>query len=337
MHIFLQRVALIVLFFATAGCSSAGDTGDSGNWFGGDSTLHTVAAHKPTADITKPAGRYAAILRVSRYADQRELRNPRLLGTSTQLVREMSGSQLLLDQEIADLVTSAIKMQFGSEGFEVLEDGDVGNAVFEVSGTIKDLALNVKYRDEINIAIATTVKDLRSGAVAWSGSVTEKNDRFAGVSGNSRDDVVDYLNKELRVVTSKTVAAISASLMAAHPALFNLTEGTRAIPGVSVYVAPVAAGTASAVVDAASGVQPGSTAILPEKMPTNTGLLLLSTSPPRAKVYLDGVYYGLSPLRVDMEAGIHAVAVKLKGYKAVTEKVSVRKGDKTEMELSLER
>jgi hypothetical protein len=54
-------------------------------------------------------------------------------------------------------------------------------------------------------------------------------------------------------------------------------------------------------------------------------------------VYLDGVYYGLSPLRLEMEPGVHAISVKLEGYKMVTEKVSVRKGDNTEMELSLER
>jgi hypothetical protein len=66
-------------------------------------------------------------------------------------------------------------------------------------------------------------------------------------------------------------------------------------------------------------------------------LLLVNTNPPRAKVYLDDVYYGLSPLRLEMEPGVHAISVKLDSYKMVTEKVSVRKGDSTEMELKLER
>ena len=337
MFLLLQRAVLIVLLPTVAGCSFARDAGDSaGSWFGGDSTLNTFVEHKPIVDINKPAIKYAAALYIRRYVDQREQRNPRLLGTSTQLVRGVSGKQLLLDQEIADLVTSAIKKELDSEGFQVFEEGEIGNAIFEVSGTINDLTLNVRYRDEINITIETTVRDVRSGAVVWYGSVTEKNDRFAGVSGNSKGDVVDYLNKELHVATSKTVAAISASLMAAYPALFNLTAGAQAIPGVSVYASPTAAGTASAA--AIIPAQQGSTASLPEKAPHDSaGLLLVSTSPPRAKVYLDSVYYGLTPLRVDMEAGIHVLAVKLKGYKTVTEKVSVRKGDKTEMELNLER
>jgi hypothetical protein len=67
-----------------------------------------------------------------------------------------------------------------------------------------------------------------------------------------------------------------------------------------------------------------------------SGLLLVNTSPARAKVYLDGVYYGLSPLRLEMEPGVHTISVKMEGYRMVSEKVSVRKGDSTEMDLSLE-
>lgn len=337
-----HHVALIVLLFVAAGCSAVKDDGNPDvGWFGSDSTLHTIAEQKLAGDKTQPSIRYAATLQISRYADLRDQGNPRLLGISTQLIRGVSGSQLLLDQDVADLVTSAIKIQFQAEGYQLLQEGGAGKAMFEVSGTIKDLSLNVKYRDEINIAIETTVKDLRNGEVVWSGLVTEKHDRFAGVSGNNKDDVVAYLNKELRVASNKTVAAVSASLMAAYPDLFNLTAGMRAIPGVSVYAVPVAAEPASripATILPIVGTQPGSVAPLPEKIPmTSAGLLVVNTNPPRAKVYVDGVYYGLSPLRVEMEPGVHAVEVKLKRYKTVTEKVSVRKGDNTEMELNLER
>jgi hypothetical protein len=90
----------------------------------------------------------------------------------------------------------------------------------------------------------------------------------------------------------------------------------------------------------AYGVQPGSAVPPPAYVPhasDTAGLLLVNTNPSRAKVYLDGVYYGLSPLRLEMEPGVHAISVKLEGYKMVTEKVSVRKGDNTEMELNLDR
>jgi hypothetical protein len=336
-----HHAALIVLLFVAAGCSTVRDDGNpDAGWFGSDSTLHTIAEMKLAGDKVQPSIRYAATLQISRYADLRNQGNPRLLGISTQLVRGVSGSQLLLDQDVADLVTSAFKMQFEAEGYQLLEKGGVGKAMFEVSGTIKDLNLNVKYRDEINIAIETTVKDLRNGEVVWSGLVTEKHDRFAGVSGNNKDDVVAYLDKELRVASNKTVAAVSASLMAAYPNLFNLTAGMQAIPGVSVYAVPVAAEPASGIstIMPPVGTQPRSVAPLPEKMPlTSAGLLVVNTNPTRARVYVDGVYYGLSPLRVEMEPGVHAVEVKLSKYKTVTEKVSVRKGDNTEMELILER
>ena len=347
----LRRIALVVLLSAVAGCSTVKDAKDSvTGWFNGsdsgDGTLSTTTEKKAASGSSGPLLKYAATLRVNKYVDQRKSNNPRLLGKTTQKVGGVSGDQLLLDQEIANIVTAAIKKRFDSEGYQVLEGSSAGNALFEVSGVIKELTLNVKERDEINIVIETTLKDVATGKVVWSGLVMEKNDRFAGVSGNNKDDVIAYLNKELRVASNKTVEAISTSLMASQPELFNLTAGTKAIPGVTVYVAPNAAKPAPATPAAPAaptpgyGVQPGSAIPAPAYMPqasATAGLLLVNTNPQRAKVYLDGVYYGMSPLRLEMEPGVHAISVKLEGYKMITEKVSVRKGDNTEMELNLER
>lgn len=351
MSLLSQRVALVVLLSSVAGCSTVNDAKDSvTGWFSDNGTLST-ATEKKAGDSSGPLLKYAATLRVNKYVDQRKSNNPRLLGITTQRVRGVNSDQLLLDQEIANIVTTAFKKRFDAEGYQVLEGGSAGNALFEVSGVIKDLTLNVKNRDEINIAIETTLKDLATGKVMWSGLVTEKNDRFAGISGNNKDDVIAYLNKELSIASNKTVDAISASLMAAQPELFNLTAGTRAVPGVTVYVAPTAAKPApaptvtkpapatTATTMPSYGTQPGAVpapAYVPQASAT-TGLLLVNTNPQRAKVYLDGVYYGMSPLRLEMEPGIRAISVKLEGYKMITEKVSVRRGDNTEMELNLER
>lgn len=341
----LRRVAPVVLLSAVAGCSTVKDAKDSvTGWFDGSGSTLSVTEKKAPGGSSGPTLKYAATLRVSKYVDQRKVGNPRLLGITTQRVRGVDGKELLLDQEIANIVTVAIIKQFDTEGYQVLEGSNASNALFEVSGAIKELTLNVKNRDEINIAIETTLKDLATGKVVWSGLVIEKNDRFAGVSGNNKDDVVAYLNKELRIASNKTVEAVSASLMVSQPELFNLTAGTKPIPGVTVYVAPAAAKPAPAapatMMPSYGGVQPGGAVPPPAHMPRaseTTGLLLVNTSPSRAKVYLDGVYYGLSPLRLEMEPAVHAISVKLEGYKMVTEKVSVRKGDNTEMELNLER
>lgn len=339
-----RRVALVVLLSVVAGCSSVKEAKDSVvGWVNGDDGTLSTKSNKKT-EGSGPLLKYAATLRVNKYVDQRKTSNPRLLGITTQIVGGVSGDQLLLDQEVATVVTTAIKKRFDSEGFQVLEGSSANNAKFEVTGVIKELALNVKVRDEITIGIETTLKDLSNGEVVWSGMVMEKNDRFAGVSGNNKEDVVAYLNKELGVVTGKTVDAISASLMASKPELFNLTAGTKPIPGVTVFVAPQAAKqTAPAPAPYAApayGAPQGAAVPPPAYMPrasATAGLLLVNTNPSRAKVYLDGVYYGLSPLRLEMEPGVHAISVKLEGYKMVTEKVSVRKGDNTEMELNLER
>lgn len=343
MNSLLRRIALVVLLSAVAGCSSVKDAKDSVNgWFnGGDSTLNTTTGKKTTGGSTGPILKYAATLRVNKYVDQRKSNNPRLLGTAELRIRGVDGDQLLLDQEVANIVTTAIKTRFDAEGYQVLEGSSASNALFEVSGVIKDLTLNVKERDEINIAIETILKEVATGKVIWSGLVMEKNDRFAGVSGNNKDDVIAYLNKELRIASNKTVEAISASLMAAQPELFNLTAGTKPIPGVTVYVAPTAAKPAPAapaiMMPSHGGMQPVPPPAHMPRASDTTGLLLVNTSPSRAKVYLDGIYYGLSPLRLEMEPGVHAISVKLEGYRMVTEKVSVRKGDNTEMELNLER
>ena len=341
----LQHAALAVLLSAAAGCSTVKDAKDSVvGWVnGGDSasgTISTASAKKAPVGSSGPLVKYGATLRVNKYVDQRKLGDPRLLGTAEGRVKGVNGNQLLLDQEIANIVTVAIKKRFDTEGYQVLEGSSAGNALFEVSGVVRELTLNVKNRDEISIALETTLTEVASGKVIWSGMVTEKNDRFAGVSGNSKDDVVAYMNKELGIVSNKTVEAISASLMASQPELFNLTPGTKPIPGVTVYVAPTAPKPAPGVAAPAYGVQPNGAVPAPAYTPhasDTAGLLLVNTNPQRAKVYLDDVYYGMSPLRLEMEPGIHAISVKLEGYKMVTEKISVRKGDNTEMELNLER
>ncbi len=321
----LKRIASSALLAAVVGCSAIG------------------GANAPIADNKKSTGRdsadrqvkNSATLRINQYVDQRSIGNPRFLGKIEHRVWGLSGNELVLDQDVAVIATSAFKKRFDSEGFRVLEGGDANNALFEVSGVIKELVLNVKNRDEINISIETTLKNVITGKVVWSGLVTEKNDRFAGVSGNSKDDLDAYLNKGLHTVSGKTVEAISASLMAARPELFNLTPGTKAIKGVDVYVAPLAAPTT----DTTLAPIPLSSTVPANKSSANVtnGILSVNTNPPRAKVYLDGVYFGLSPLRFEIEPGIHDIVVILKGYKTASEKVSVRKGENTELELSLER
>lgn len=348
---FLQRILLSLAAVSAAGCSDM-SMPSLGGMFDGEVGIHVTESKK--ANPNAPLLKYAASIRISRYADARKMDSPRKIGTGAENVSGMRGKDIVLDQDVATIVTNAMQARLDEAGFLVSEAQN-GNALFELGGVVKELTYDVKARDEVSIAIETTLKEIKTGKVVWSGIVVEKNDRFAGVSGNDRNDVALYLSKELGVVTEKTTKAISESLMAARPELFNLTPGTKAIPGVTVLVAPGTVDTSNApapippvqqavtipaVPQAVTipAVNAGSPAQTYVPQPTATsGLLLIKTRPARAKVYLDGVYYGLSPLRLELEPGVHAVSVKMEGYRIVAEKVSVRKGDSTEMDLSLER
>ncbi len=338
MNLLSQRVALLVLLFSVAGCATVKDAKETvGGWFGSGSNTLDASDKKASSNSSGSLLKYAATLRVNPYLDQRKVKDPHYLGDVTVRVVGMSGRELIMDQDVAAIATGAIKKRFDAEGFQVMEGSSAKDAVFEISGVVKELTLNVKNRDEITIAIETTLKEVATGKVVWSGLVVEKNDRFAGVSGDNKEDLIAYLNSELRVASGKTVEAISASLMASHPELFNLTPGTKPVKGVTVYVAPTIAKPAPVQ---NYGVQPGNEIGVSTYRPhasETAGLLLVNTNPSRARVYLDGVYYGMSPLHLEMEPGIHAISVKQSGYKMVTEKVSVRRGDNTEMELNLER
>jgi hypothetical protein len=342
MNSLLRRIAPLVFLAVVSGCSTVKDaTNTVSNWVGFGSSGNTLDSKsvKKSHDVG-PAVKYAATLRILNYADQRNVGSPRYLGKNTAQSASLKGNVLQTDQDLALIATDAIKRQFDSVGFQVLEGTSASNALFEVSGVIKELTLDVMNRDIISIAIETTLKEVSTGKVVWSGLVTEKNERYAGVSGDDKKDVMNYLNRELKVVSTKTVEAISESLMATRPELFNLTPGTKPIPGVTVLVAPRVSKAAQAApqampVDAPSTELPASS-YHPHASDT-MGLLLVNTTPSRARVYLDDVYYGMSPLRVEAEPGIHTISVKLAGYNMVTEKVSVRRGDNTELDLNLER
>lgn len=312
MMLHTRRVCFAVIVAAlTAGCSSTASVS------GGNGTISIKESAAP--GVNAPTTKYAATIRLLPYVDERSMGNPRKIGIGGDNIygpNAPRSNDILLDRDVAAVVTSAMKKRLEDAGYQVVEDG---NAHFEMGGTVKELTYNVRARDEVSITVATQLKESGTGKSLWSGVVEEKKDRFAGVSGNDIRDVAMFLKKELGVVTQKTSDAISAILMEQRPELFNLAPGTKPIAGVTVL-------------NAASSVPP----TMPVPTPAQ-GVLMVTTSPSRAKVYAGGVYYGLSPLRLEMEPGILEVTAKLDGYKNATEKVSVRKGETTEVELTLER
>jgi hypothetical protein len=308
----MSRFALF-LFAGLAGIFLAGCTVLSGN------EIHVSESEKQNPDAVKV--KYLATVRIAGYVDGRNQGNPRKIGIAEAKVMGMSGTDINLDRDATDVVTDSLHKRLEDTGIQILAKDDA-SALFELSGVVKELKYDVKTRDEVSIKIQSTLKEVATGNVVWSGEVAQNDERFAGVSGNTKGDIASYLKQQLDVVTVKTTEAINNVLMATRPELFSLTPGTKVIPGVTVFVTP---GT-----EAQAPITPTAT---PPAL-TNA-LLIVRTEPVHAKIYLDGVYYGVSPLHVNMPAGIYKVEARQKGYRTSSEKVAIRLGNTTELEMEL--
>lgn len=325
-HVVVAGVCLMTL----AACSTS-NPGQQGGWLSSDNDLHYTA---PMVQ-GEPVVNNAAVLRIKPFVDQRGQRSSRYLGEKTTRIRGVDGKVLAMDTDLSDVVAQVYKYKFSKAGYEVVADDAGKKPVFELSGVLKRLTLNSKARDEEDIAIEANLIEVASGKLIWSALVAEKNDRFAGVAGNNKQDIVAYLNRGLDTVAGKTVTAVDALLMASYPALFNLTPGTKSISGVTVYSAPIVTAAPAPVV--AAPVAAPVVLAAPQQHAAATGSLSISSKPSRAKVYLDGVYFGLTPIKFEVDTGIHEVEVKLDGFRAEKEKVSVRNANATELEMSLKR
>ncbi len=305
-----------LLALSVAGCTSFfGSIADTEN------VLRVREDVKPSANARKE--KYPISVRLNGYSDSRQTDSPRWLGYSTSRILGLTGNVILSDRDATVLVVESMKKRLAETGLQIVSD-ETSSAQFQLSGSVKEMTIDVKDRDYVNIAIESTLTEIASGKVIWSGVVVERSDRYAGVSGNSKKDVADYLRKELGIATTKTSESILSVLMSSRPELFNLEVGVKPVQGVTLY--------SNALPGAASAVVPTSST---SELGASNGTLSVSSVPPRAKVYVDGVYFGLTPLHAEIGAGVREVNVQLDGYQAATEKVSVRKGDNTELELKL--
>jgi len=310
-------IMIALLSLGVAGCANIlGSAADSGN----DLRIREEAKPGPNARQEK----YQITVRLAGYTDGRQVDSPRRVGISNARITGLTGKDIMSDRDAAEVVAESMKKRLGDAGLQVLA-GDATNALFQLGGTVKELSIDIKDRDYVNIAIESTLIEVASGKVIWSGLVVERAERYAGTSGNGKKDVADFLRWKLGVVSTKTTESIMSVLMATRPEMFNMAVGIKPVQGVTVY--SNSAGGGSAVVPA----------ITQAEVAAANGTLVISSNPSRAKVYVDGVYFGLTPLRAEFSAGIHEVSIKLDGYQTSSEKVSVRKGDATEMDIKLQR
>lgn len=307
-----QKLLSGVLVLAIlAGCASNQPPGE---------TIYMNMDETPSPDARQV--KYPIKVRLASYQDVRDIPNPRMVGVATARVLGMTGKELVLDSEVASLVAASMKKRLSDDGLQFVAPD---KAQFQLSGLVKKLSMEIKERDHMDIVIESTLTEISSGRVIWSGAVTEKKTRFGGVSGNTKGDIVDFLKNGLATVSRKTSESILSVLMENYPDLFGAAGLAKAAPGVTVYTA--GAGLVQRPVLTAAPVAATVNAA--------TGMLVLTSAPDRVKVYVDDVYYGLTPLEAEMPAGIYQLGFVLDGYKKSSEKVAVRRGARTELNVKL--
>ena len=279
---------------------------------------------------------------------------------STVMFMASSNGTLVLDQDVSSAVLSALKSQLAADGFRTVSDPHEPHD-FELNSVAKTFQLNIVAQDDLDITVEMTLRDARSGEVLWSGSVEEKSSRFAGVSGDTGNSIVRYFNRGLSNWAVKASANVSDNLLKIYPqtialvARKTLVEPPRIVGVTTLQSAtpheapktpaapaapPPAPPPSMAAVNAAPAAAPATPAVVaaaPVASASTKGTFSLTTIPSKAKVYGDDVYYGTSPLKLELDPGVTVFHFKLDGYKTVTQKVSIRRGDTTELEVKFEK
>jgi len=238
---------------------------------------------------------------VEPYKDARKAVSKRTAGAINSTVLDMTGSKITLDKDVSALVTSAFIEELKSSGFKSAETAEA--AAYVLTGEIREFNLDIAERDKIKIEIQSVLKEKTTDKVVFSGKERVEDERFAGVSGNSRRTISDYMLKNLSSAARKTIKEAALAINAVEP--FN------------------------------GGASSGETKDGPQDkaVPSAKGRLFVVSVPERAKLYVGDIYYGLTPITAEFAPGVYDVRLKLDGYDDEKEKVSVREGSTTEMEV----
>lgn len=315
----------------------------------GGGPIHLDAHPKPGNSLIERNGQ-AVVLLLKEVIDARKDAPTKKVGDIRATVIDMASTELKLDQSVSSSVSAALIGQLEADGFRVVLDPSMPHD-FEVETVQKDFRLDIVDQDELNITADITLRS-KNKDILWAGSVTEQSKRFSGVYGDSRASIVSYFNRGLNNWTVKASTSIRDSLFKAYPQ--TLTASARKAPAILVLdgvktvtevkpqegaaVAATLAPSAPAVITNLAPIATPTTTITPTKAPinapSNKGVFSITTTPSKAKVYIDDVYYGVSPLTLELDPGVAVCRFQLGGHKTMTEKVSIRAGQTTELEVN---
>ncbi len=223
--------------------------------------------------------------------------DPHDIGSIKATTQDIYSKRVVLEESPSSIVTESFKKYLLANGYNVIEAGSAGPSFsgLILSGEIREFRLEIGSKDRIEIKIYSEFRGKDGSAVLWSGLTGEKDSRYAGVFGESRRGVSRYVSATLTKVFAKTMR--------------------KARPGLEQIGAPGEKKREK------KGEGQG-----------ETGSLIVRTVPERAKVFLNGVYYGLSPLRLKLKPGVHELLIRKDGFQDFSEKVAVDRGRETEVE-----
>ncbi len=242
------------------------------------------------------------LVKLEPFRDSRDGVRPVYLGEITAIVSDMNATELVLDRDVAGIVTEAFMRHLKGVGYTVQEENGTAAVDFTVTGEVKKFRLDIGPRDEIEIILTINIVEDDTENVLWTDTVSANKERYSGVMGNSRRTISMYISSVLGEVVNRAMEGFNIFV--------TQTEGTM------------------------DGHPPAKVTDRP--LQDGKGALSIKTDPPRSKIYIGEVYYGLSPLQVDIGPGIYGVRVEMKGYREVEERVSVRTDSLTEMEVEME-
>lgn len=215
----------------------------------------------------------------------------------------MNSRTLTLSEDVTAVARNAFAKELEKAGFVVVAgDPALTNSDYVLSGAVKDFRLDVGPRDDISISVMTKLAEKSTGSVVWSDTVSEKRDDYIGIWGETKSHISKYISSVLSKVARTTIAGMEDKISAP-------TSATGETP--------------AAEKSPAGGAAQG------------TGKLTVATDPTRAEIYIEDVYYGLTPLTVDMKPGVYGVTARKKGFIDARKKVSVREGQTTELDMTL--
>ncbi|MFZ3072303.1 MAG: PEGA domain-containing protein [Thermodesulfobacteriota bacterium] len=229
---------------------------------------------------------------VEPYKDARKASIPQTAGVINATVSDMMGQEITLDKDVSTLVTSAFMEELKSSGFKTTESAEA--AAYVLTGEIREFNLDIGVRDKIKIEIQSVLKERATDKAVFLRTERVEDERFAGVSGNSRRTIADYMLKNLSKAVRKTIKEAAFAINAVPQ--FNGGPQDKAVF-------------------------------------SGKGRLFVASAPERAKLYVGDIYYGLTPIAVELAPGVYDVRLKLDGYDDEKEKVSVREGSTTEFEV----